>query len=215
MSEFYQYVIRDWTPPVLTADGVMGGDNFAVSASSVSTDYNQYAFHQFRGAVDSLGSGWIGNAPTQWFTFYNPNPLNITEIVLGDNNGTTTYLAKNFTFQGSNDNYTWTTLYTNSSRTTGNLTISLPDNTNYYKYHRFYITSVVSGSATLLRPFRYIKAKEKVLNFKEIKHLSKETNKDFSGSLQVISSETKTVICLKAGEVGLNFLIAICFSSFS
>src|SRR3712207_8459822 len=41
-----------------------------------------------------------------------------------------------------------------------------------------------------------------------------ETKRDLSGSLQVISSETKTVICLKAGEVGLNFFIAICFPSF-
>ena len=32
----------------------------------------------------------------------------------------------------------------------------------------------------------------------------KETKRDFSGWLQVISSETKTVICLKAGEVVLS-----------
>ena len=53
-----------------------------------------------------------------------------------------------------------------------------------------------------------------VLNIKNLAVKSFETNKDFSGWLQVISSETKTVICLKAGEVGLNFFIAICFPSF-
>src|SRR5690625_103130 len=41
--------------------------------------------------------------------------------------------------------------------------------------------------------------------------LFKLTSKDFSGSFLVISLKFDTVICLIAGEVGLNFLILIVF----
>src|SRR5690554_1794404 len=44
--------------------------------------------------------------------------------------------------------------------------------------------------------------------------LFKLTTSDFSGSFLVISSNVETLICLLAGEVGLNFLILIGFPSF-
>lgn len=126
--------------PVLSANGTMGGNYFAVSASSeYSSSYQAYM------AFDSsTSSEWAtqGTHNPSWITFYNPNPLNVTLLTMRNRTSTEAFTGGNI--YGSNDNSTWEllTAYINST-TTANATwtIDLSSNTNYYNYYKIEGTS--------------------------------------------------------------------------
>ena len=127
----------DFVRPNLTANGTMGGNAFAVSASSANSSYPAYQ------AVDSSTS-------TQWrptstgsyyYYFYNPKALNVSKVILTFSG--TNYRAGSVTIAGSNDNSTWETITSSySGTTTGTLTTT--NNKKYYKYHRLYLTTYSS-----------------------------------------------------------------------
>ena len=67
------------------------------------------------------------------YTFYNPLPLKVSQIV--NYYTSTTYSASNFIIEGSNDNQNWIEIGTYTVSKT--LTQTIPVNsTRYYKYHR-------------------------------------------------------------------------------
>ena len=123
---------QTFTRPNLTADGTLGGDSFAVSASSVYAS-TAPAWRAVDGST-SISYYWSPNYsdsnPT--YTFYNPNWLKVSQIRMTYTNNS--YRASTVTIQGSNDNVNWTNLSSSySGTTTGTLTIN---NDNGYKYHR-------------------------------------------------------------------------------
>ena len=85
------YLPRSWTQPVLTADGVIGGNSFAVSASSVlnswegTTNNSRIAFNAFDGVTtdnDETGCWHSDEGFPQWIQFYNPNPLKVSKLTI-------------------------------------------------------------------------------------------------------------------------------------
>lgn len=70
--------------PILTSNGTMGGDSFAVSASSYLNDASQ-AFYAF----DSSGSSTYWHSASgfpSWIQFYNPEPLSVEKLTITNRN---------------------------------------------------------------------------------------------------------------------------------
>jgi len=125
---------RTFERPNLTANGVLGGENFAVTASSESNAYR---------AVDSLtSSSWAGTVSNIgcWYTIYNPKALLINSITFTFYGfWGIVYGITDLTVCGSHDNENWDELETFSVTPSEvcNITMS---NKNWYKYYRFYFT---------------------------------------------------------------------------
>ena len=122
--------------PDLTADGTMGGSAFAVSSDPVPT--TTYAAYK---AVDSsTTTRWRANAhPTNYYYFYNPNPLCVNSLTFTWYSTSASYQAGAITVYGSNDNSTWIQLsYTPKPAAADNpatRTITV-NSQSFYKYYR-------------------------------------------------------------------------------
>lgn len=132
---YYKY--QDWTQPVLSANGTMGGDSFAVSQSSYNNTGNE-AYQVFNNDNKSWQSKAYDTNP-QWLTFYNPKPLKLEKIKIYNITSETVYYPKGMYIQGSNDNSTWETLYTYTGTSyVAEITCEVSSD-KAYKYHRIYI----------------------------------------------------------------------------
>lgn len=139
--KYYKYEDEPWVQPVLTANGTMGGDSFAVSA----TNNNEgEPYRMFDG--DTSSSYYCQcRAESGTITFYNPQKICVTNInITGwtDSN----WQVKNCVLSGSNDGISWEQISTyNDAFISYNWALS---NTNYYKYYK--IDWVRNGSYGLL-----------------------------------------------------------------
>ena len=131
----------DWTQPVLSSNGTLGGSDFAVDATTVDATYYG-AWRAFDGITSSTDYFWRSRSldlgATHPYTIYNPTPLKITNIAYL-NYGQTIVIPISYTVQVSNDNSNWTQIAsgTNSVYTAGQTwNISLSGNSNYYKYYK-------------------------------------------------------------------------------
>ena len=159
--KYYKYVYEDFEQPILTSNGTMGGSNFACNQSSAYETYYAYL------ALSGSGSFWhSAESIPAWISWYNPNPLKITNLYFEVGNGSSyPDLPKEYYIQGSNDNINWTTVYSATNTTTS--TIPLPINidlssitNNTFKYWRYYVSSVLGRSFGNMRNMK-ITAKEK------------------------------------------------------
>lgn len=132
--KYYKYTYTDWAQPTLTANGTVGGDSFAVEATTSSSSYPAYK------AFDNTNGYWIANTVSAYTTFYNPKPLKVTNLhVKNPNYSDHNYASLAGVIYGSDDNSNWVEIaqYTNS--VLGNLAewdIDLSTNTKFYKYHK-------------------------------------------------------------------------------
>lgn len=118
--------------PSLTANGILGGSNFAVHASS------EYASARaaWKAVDDSASSYWQGNpndSTPYYYCFYNPDALNITEII--ETYSGSQYMTTITAIEGSNDNNSWSNIIF-SAVTVDKVRTNTLTNTNYYKYYR-------------------------------------------------------------------------------
>ncbi len=113
-----------WIQSVLSANGTMGGDSFACSAS----DDNVNAYKIFDN--DSSTSWNTSNTYPVSITFYNPTPIKVSTIAVNCYNS---YYFSNYTIFGSNDNLNWDTII--SGTATAQATINVNSN-NFYKYYK-------------------------------------------------------------------------------
>lgn len=150
-SLYVPNTVGDFVQPVLSADGGLGGNSFAVSTNVPMIVETWGAYLAFRGFAQSQATDPIfhstQNNVTGYIDMYNPLPLNITSIKiynqLVDNRASSA--GKIY---GSNDGTNWTqlTTYSNSNQSSGGIwTISLSSNSNYYKYYRMESTAGGSG----------------------------------------------------------------------
>lgn len=133
-----------WSRPNLSSDGTIGSSSVATYASAIYGSYNAYR------AVDgNSNTYWYGRGtvPYYWI-FYSPTPIKITQMVLSAHSSGKSgyYQAQAFQIQGSNNNSSYTTLFTysNTSRpatVTANLSPA-----GYYNYYRMYITTAAISS---------------------------------------------------------------------
>lgn len=139
IRKYYKYI--DWEQPILTSNGVMGGNSFACSASTVYSSAYPYLAFDGDGSVD----GWHSQQGVpQWISWYNPEKLSISSIAITNTRETgNPDTFKNYEVQVSDDNSTWRTIYSGTNTTGANQTwiIDLSNIENYSHYFRIYITS--------------------------------------------------------------------------
>lgn len=136
--------VKAFEQPHLSADGTLGGADFAVAADS-EIDSNRMAYKAFDGNTvlsDASTDQWHSNSgQPHWIEFYNPQPLTVTAITIY--NGADNVLPLEWQFQCSDDNSEWTTMTsgTNTELTAnGQWSFDVP-NSGEHKYYRFYTTS--------------------------------------------------------------------------
>ncbi len=140
---------KKFTQPVLSENGTLGGDSFAVASSGNYTDF--YAWKAFDG---DLTTSWQDNATTvnTYLTFYNPIPLKVSKIKYS---GTCDYgyIIKGKVF-ASDDNSSWEQLIEwedVSEDHTGE--IDLSQNEKYYKYYKITADDWTDKSGTFTNGF--------------------------------------------------------------
>lgn len=124
-----------WSQPKLTANGTIGGKKFAVEADGEYTGNNK-AFHAFDNNASTFwrSTPWLPKS----ITFYNPNPLKVTNLKIYNANKYEPYIV-DYVVYGSNNNSSWTKLTsgTNTNYTIGSSwNISMSSNKSYYKYYK-------------------------------------------------------------------------------
>lgn len=134
-----------WTQPVLTANGTLGGNGFAVNAGGLSQGKAYYAFN---GVGETSQSSCCVTNNKGYIEFYNPIPLKLQSIQMYDFVSNVSYRCEEGIIYGSNDGTNWDTLTTftqPSSTGTGNLLPVINVNSNAtYKY--FKIKNEKSGT---------------------------------------------------------------------
>lgn len=132
-----------WTQPVLSNNGVVGGDSFAVFADS-EIDEARQAWKAFDGNTVLLTpetDQWhsISDA-IHYIGWYNPEPLIIDKVTVY--NGADNVLCKDFLFEYSDngDDWTFITGGTNTNYIAGgewSFDVKNSGQHKYYRIHRF------------------------------------------------------------------------------
>lgn len=143
----YGAVEKTFIQPTLSTNGVLGGNNFAVYASSELNSSTA----AYKGADNNSTTNftWNSTAVGNTYTWYNPSALNVSSIditnVYNANMGDS---VTGYTIFGSNDNSSWTTLFSGTNNSTSNLaswSIIIPlNNRNFYKYYKLYVSSQIA-----------------------------------------------------------------------
>jgi hypothetical protein len=168
IAELYSETLTDWTQPVLTSNGTMGGSNFAVSSNIA-----QYTGNDVWRAFNGMTSG--GNyfhsqsgTKTGYIDIFNPVPIKITNFKIYNQNGSANRASSSGIIYGSNDGTSWTQLktYTNSVQTAGGTwNIDLSANENYYRYYRMESTAGGSDSYWTINEIQITAKYKKLPNY--------------------------------------------------
>ena len=143
VKKYYKYQDVAWVQPVLSSAGTLGGNSFAVYATSTWAGYSVV------NAVDAnAGSYWLSEfqsgAP---FTFYNPVPIKVTKIVVSRQHTDTGIQAYTGKVEASNDNNIWEEVGSFTGGTwNGGFTVDMSSNTGYYKYYKITPTSASNNT---------------------------------------------------------------------
>lgn len=141
--------------------GLLAGNGSSIPADLTNTSYASASSFATTGyeadkAFDNIPGVPGGNRWASAGTFSGPewlkqdfgagNEKTIVKYTLS-NNGLGTEIARDWTFEGSNDDSTWDTLDTQTGQNPDNLTVYTFSNSTAYRYYRIYITAKnVSGN---------------------------------------------------------------------
>lgn len=153
------FVEPDFEQPVLSSNGTLGGNSFAVACSSYYQEsINRDAYNATVISLDMDNSRWQsynGRSLPQYLIYYNPQPIRLTILQL--------FCAwpaapQDFEIQGSNDNSTYTTIKSFTDYIWDGSVHNIEINeTNSYKYYRLYITKTRYGNSHELAMVGYMK----------------------------------------------------------
>lgn len=140
-------VITPFVQPILSANGTMGGSSFAVDAINLYA--GQFAYQGVDGNITNQihSTGVDGTPPNRPldFRWYNPLPLNVTQINLTAISAHPGRIPNDYIIYGSNDYINWVLLASGTNSTVGNISIQIPEaNRGFYKYGRLYSVAPVS-----------------------------------------------------------------------
>ena len=127
--------------PVLTSNGTMGGDSFAVDCSTPKD--NVYEIFN-AGADGTKAVDTNPNAAPQWVRFYNPVPLKVTKFRLGQIKNTAeqnNYYITAWKVQASDDKETWVDVWSGTATKPAQTLVADIKNSGYHKYYRAYVVS--------------------------------------------------------------------------
>lgn len=134
VRKYYKYIYEAWTQPVLTSNGTIGVDDFAVWATAERSSYPAY--------YAIIGRGWVSNTSTKpcIYEFYNKTPIGVSNITWKNNNDGN-YNITGGQFQCSIDGENWVDLGAFDNNGSANATRRLDISTPVYcRYYRFYVT---------------------------------------------------------------------------
>ena len=145
--KYYKYSYESWEQPLLSENGIMGGDKFAVDQSSY-LGTNVLAWKAFDADnTDSADCWHSANGHPAWIGWYNPNPLKITSIQVRNRNSDGSYI-KTYNLSYSDNGTTYTDIITGATSPSQSAfaywTITIPE-TDAHKYWRLVCTAS-SGS---------------------------------------------------------------------
>ena len=141
-------VFRDWKQPVLSSNGVMGGSKFAVNQSSVLSSVNSDGAWLVFDGVGSTTRWHSAQSLPAWLSWYNPNPLKITNVKV-TNRSTDGSYPNAYQLQYSDDNLSWTTAVSGNGTSGDSVSWNiLVAHDTAHKYWRLYITSASGGYST-------------------------------------------------------------------
>jgi len=135
----YQSSEKNWTQPVLSANGTLGGNSFAVEASTTLS--GNPAWKAFDGDTSTPWNA-AANTVTGYIILYHPTGIKISEIACyrSASSSTSNYPTAGAVYR-SNDNSSWTKLCDwNNGVSNAWYTINVNSN-NFYKYYRLNITT--------------------------------------------------------------------------
>lgn len=139
IERYYKYQENDFTQPILGENGILGGDFFAVEASSEYS--SRKAYMSFDGKEDTKWGVNNVSERTGWLIFYNPSPLKVKTINYTSSTDYPTEDGGNITIYGSNNNDVWEELYVGDYQGATGVTKDWYVNSqDYYKYHKIEIT---------------------------------------------------------------------------
>ena len=143
-----------WTQPILSANGTLGGNSFAVYTNNQNSSYP--AWKAFDGSTSAESNEWVTSIITTSTSqsleliMYNPDAIRVTNISVTNRRFNNTYASAGNVY-GSNDNSSYTLLKTFTNNVATALTawdIDLSSNTEFYKYYKIVFTGIVcAGSA--------------------------------------------------------------------
>ena len=141
VKDYYKYEYQDWTQPIMTANGTMGGDTFAAS----QTGFSDAGLEAYRAFDNNTSTVCYFAKSTGYFQWYNPNPLKTTNLKLtnyiGDSWGTRALTSGSIQVSNDGSDFVELKAFTNSATGGGeNWNIDLSSNTGYYKYYRIVCT---------------------------------------------------------------------------
>lgn len=144
-------ILQTFSQPTLSSNGTMGGTSFACTANSDTSD----AYRVFRyGSWEPSSSVCSKDGAT--LTFYNPSPLNISQIKI--EYWSSSYAADSLLLEGSNDNASWETLenttYDYSSSSYQYINSNNTKAYNYYKITFFSTSSVWVEGLTITAQYK-------------------------------------------------------------
>lgn len=132
---------KEWVEfvrPNLTADGTIGGDAFAVwSSGTYSTSASRQAWRAVDGNTSNSYYWYSKNETNPIYEFYNPVAIKLASLTFGWTN--TSYCAKSFVLEVSNDGSSWTSLGSFNLTVAVSATATINCNTAY-KYYRMTFT---------------------------------------------------------------------------
>lgn len=156
-------IYKAWTQTPLTADGTMGGSDYAVEPSgTILSGHNAWESFNITPGNEYTVFG-LDNVTSGYVTYYSPVPLRINSVTFTrSTGGTNANKIISYVISGSNDNSTWTELASGdftdlSASATLNITIdSSKYSTNYsYKYYKFYGTNGGGADTTFPKIYLY------------------------------------------------------------
>ena len=134
VRKYYKYVDTPWTQPVITQNGTLGGDSFAVTATSTGTLYYPDAWRCF----DNDTTTYYQANGQCTMIIYNPKEIKVSQFDLYE---ALAWKSTSAIVQGSNDNINWsdiTNVLTGYSTTYGSIcdykTVLTLTNDNSYKF---------------------------------------------------------------------------------
>lgn len=136
---------RKWEQPILSANGTLGGDEFAV-ASNIPQHTSGQVWRGFDRNNSTLFHSDI-NSTTGYIDIYNPVPICVREFKFRiQAEGSSIFYSRTTAagnIYGSDDGTNWTLIkaYTNPIPTTLEFSINVSENVDFYKYYRFESTA--------------------------------------------------------------------------
>lgn len=149
ITKYYKYEYTNFVQPVLTENGTMGSDNFAVASNVAQYGGAGVYFLLDNNPLSAFHSN--GGVKTGYIDLYNPNALKITNILVNNQNssGSSNRASSAGNVYGRNkDTEDWVLIssYTNNVQGINEQwNIDLSSNANYYKYYR--VESTANGGA--------------------------------------------------------------------